>query len=499
MALLEEDNKKQKQTAKNQKTNASYNDLTQKALNQFETKTAAQQEQYGNQENKDLFDKSATVKKDNAQYNVNSINQQYKNQKRTYDIADKQNENLANLQQVNARKKSETERFQAQRNLQNAALGLFGSMNQAMNGSTTGNVMSMLKNRNDNENVNYWQQLTDNLNSIWDAYDEAHNQNQISRMDAKTNAKKGMQDVVSEYSQDLGNLESDYDNTILSNHLNRINNEANSYKNSVVGRRQIQGDLSAYLNNIDPDLYQNPQDIWSPNAGSNNFNTGKKAKTKAYENAAEQFKKEINKELKNLNMIYKGQSIIDQTTGKPISIGNNIEVLLKSQGVDFDALKKGDPERFFESVRRLQSSPAAGRPIKQIATTILNIQNKFEESLDATKLNSSENYGTSKAFDLFNKGYGAINKDLYDTNLINKNDYTYYEDPNKIKIGANKIDTLQKSIDSTTAYDPYESRKKRIGNYLMPAVPEAKVENKTNKLGGNDYFSNLVNGYNNRR
>lgn len=141
-----------------------------------------------------------------AEYNAKSVTDQLKNQLKNYDVANKQNAKLRDVQLAQNSRKAETDRFEAQRNLQNAALGLFGSMNQAMNGSTVGNVMSMLANRNDSENNVYWQQLADNQNAVRNAYNESYNQNQIAKRDAVNNAYKALRDIQADHSANLANI-----------------------------------------------------------------------------------------------------------------------------------------------------------------------------------------------------------------------------------------------------------------------------------------------------
>ena len=141
-----------------------------------------------------------------AEYNAKSVQAQLNQQLANYNLADKQNASLRDVQLKQNRRKNETDRFEAQRNLQNAALGLFGSMNQAMNGSTIGNAMRMLADRNDAENNIYWQQLADNNNSVWNAYQESLNQNQASRYDAMVNARKALRDIQSDRAANLNNI-----------------------------------------------------------------------------------------------------------------------------------------------------------------------------------------------------------------------------------------------------------------------------------------------------
>lgn len=149
-----------------------------------------------------------------ARYNADATTRQLNRQLSNYDIANRQNRALADVQLQQDRRKTSADRFEAQRDLQNSALGLLGSMNQAMNGSSVGNLMRMLEDRNDKDNNVYWAQHQVNQDQVENAYNDSLNQNVVAKNDAIANAEKALAD--------------------------------------------IQGDLSANLNNINPDLYEAP-------------------------------------------------------------------------------------------------------------------------------------------------------------------------------------------------------------------------------------------------
>lgn len=154
---------------------------------------------------------AAARQKEIARFNRDSITDstygQLTQQLKNYDQADRQNARLRDVQLKQNERKAEADRFEAQRNLRNAALGLFGSMgNTAMNSSTLGNTMSMLRDRNDADNSVYWQQLMENRDTVLNAYDEAANQNQVARNDAITNASKAIRDLEGDLSANLSNI-----------------------------------------------------------------------------------------------------------------------------------------------------------------------------------------------------------------------------------------------------------------------------------------------------
>lgn len=141
-----------------------------------------------------------------AKQNANDIRNQLSKQLETYDFANRQNRALADTQLKQNSRKTSADRFEAQRDLQNATLGLLGSMGTAMNGSSVGNLMQMLENRNDKENNTYWAQLQTNNDSVENSYQDSFNQNQVAKRDAVTSAEKAIRDVESDLSANLNNI-----------------------------------------------------------------------------------------------------------------------------------------------------------------------------------------------------------------------------------------------------------------------------------------------------
>lgn len=161
---------------------------------------------------------AAARQKEIARFNRDSISDpnsgQLSQQLKNYDQANRQNAKLRDVQLKQNERKAEADRFEAQRNLRNAALGLFGSMgNTAMNSSTLGNTMSMLRDRNDADNSVYWQQLMENRDTVLNAYDEAANQNQVAKNDAIVNASKAIRDLEADLAANLSNINPNLYNT----------------------------------------------------------------------------------------------------------------------------------------------------------------------------------------------------------------------------------------------------------------------------------------------
>ena len=149
---------------------------------------------------------AADRQKQIGEFNTLAANRQLQHQKANYDDANLQNRILANVQKAQTSRKSEDDKFNATRDLQNSALGLFSSMGQAMNGSSLGNILRMLQNRNDRDNVSYWSQLQSGLDQIDNAYQESVNQNVIAQNDAAANAEKAMSDIKSDTATNLSNI-----------------------------------------------------------------------------------------------------------------------------------------------------------------------------------------------------------------------------------------------------------------------------------------------------
>lgn len=157
---------------------------------------------------------AANNQKELASFNAQTVKDQLAQQLENYDFANRQNRRLADVQLKQNSRKTEADRFEAMRDLQNAALGIFGSMGSAMNGSSIGNLMRMLESRSDKDNVTFWTQHQANQDAVENAYNEAANQNQVAKNDAIINAQQAL--------------------------------------------RAIEGDLAANLNNINPNLYTSP-------------------------------------------------------------------------------------------------------------------------------------------------------------------------------------------------------------------------------------------------
>lgn len=141
-----------------------------------------------------------------ASQHVRDVQNQLNRQLANYDLADQQNRALANTQYGQNSRKSSEDRFEAQRGLQQAARGLLGSMGNAMNGSATGNLMTMLGERNDQENNMNLSQLQVNQDQVSNTLNDSLNQNVVARRDAMQSAEKAIRDIESDWRANMNNI-----------------------------------------------------------------------------------------------------------------------------------------------------------------------------------------------------------------------------------------------------------------------------------------------------
>ncbi len=304
--------KREKLAAKRQKSIAKYSDNTLKQAEAYDTKSAKNIESWNESNTSNIASKNADRTSEIAEYNAGATSKQLQNQLDNYDFANTQNANLRDTELKQASRKSEAERFEAQRNLRNAALGLFGSMNQAMNGSTVGNTMSMLADRNDAENSTYWQNLQDNRNTIQNSYDDSVNSNNVAKRDAAINAIKALQDIQGDLSSNLNNIQTDLWSNIGNLRGDLFSNLANIASDTATSRRNLYADTAANLNNINPNLYVSPDKLGSggklsssgyvvngTNTGylNNIFNTGDLYKAPGSNSTISEYEKQAQKSL----------------------------------------------------------------------------------------------------------------------------------------------------------------------------------------------------------
>lgn len=387
---------REKQAGKNQVSISKYSDKTLTDTAKYNRNSANTIENWNENNAFETANRNAQNTSRISEYNAGATRQQLGNQLSNYDFANRQNADLRDTQLTQAGRKSEAERFEAQRQLQNAALGLFGSMNQAMNGSTIGNAMSMLRNRNDSDNSTYWQTLQDNVNAVQNAYDESYNQNQVAKRDAAISAVKSLQDINSDLSSNLNNVQTDLLSDIGTMRGDLFSNLSNIQSDLITNRRNLRGDLAANLNNVNPNLFFDP-------------------------------------------------------TG-------NTKTKLENQLAELQAKKKkskSDKNKISELKEQIKNLPSS--PLKDVDT------NTAGYSIPGDKA------------DIFSGRYSSIYQAPGTNAAINR----YQNEAQSLLNNVKQNDT-------------------RVLDYIMPESAEQNVIGRRNRLGGNDYFSRLINGFNGR-
>jgi hypothetical protein len=252
---------RERKAADRQNELASYTDKTLTTAADYNKGSSSALESWNEKNQRDIAKKNAANTAKIAERNTQATANQLNRQLATYDLANKQNKALRDVENVQTRRKAESERFESFRNLINAATGLFGSMGPTtMNSSTTQNTGTMLRTRNDADNSVHWQNLQDNLNSIQNAYDESRNQNQIAKRDAAINAIKAISDIRSGLAADLNNIQTDYWANLGNLRGDLYANLSNIASDLYTNRRNASADRGANLNNINPNLYQAPDE-----------------------------------------------------------------------------------------------------------------------------------------------------------------------------------------------------------------------------------------------
>lgn len=144
-----------------------------------------------------------------SDWNRETVNKNLASMNEAYDAADRQNKELLDTERMQNRQKVEADRFQAQRNLQNAARSLVNSVGNGLNSSAAGNIRNLLMDQQDASNVDYWTTLRQNQNAVENAYREAVNQNYLNRLEAGVNAEVAKRDIEANQSAQLQNLNPD--------------------------------------------------------------------------------------------------------------------------------------------------------------------------------------------------------------------------------------------------------------------------------------------------
>lgn len=141
-----------------------------------------------------------------AEYNAQSTKNQLSQTLGNYDLSDQQNRALADVQLKQNSRAAAADRFGQNRKLQTSAQAIMGAAGNALNGSSTENLLNMLATRTDLDNAEVWESLTSNQNQVLNALQESLNQNVVSRNDAAINAEKGLRDIEADTAAQLNNI-----------------------------------------------------------------------------------------------------------------------------------------------------------------------------------------------------------------------------------------------------------------------------------------------------
>lgn len=141
-----------------------------------------------------------------ATHAADSATELYRNMLNNYNLSDVYNNELANEQRTQVGQKANTERFQQMRKEQQAVTGVANSMGNALDGSGNQILGEMATERKDQDNVDYWQQYVDNMNSVTNSQREAVNQNQLNRADMAANFRYQMQGMEEDLAAAYNNI-----------------------------------------------------------------------------------------------------------------------------------------------------------------------------------------------------------------------------------------------------------------------------------------------------
>lgn len=141
----------------------------------------------------------------NAKAQLNTIARQRDMANNTFAEQEDFNKKLLATEQQQASRATEDDRFLAQRSLQNAAQGVMGAMGNALSGSGTNVMGNMLRNRQDTENVTYWNQLQKNWDDAQNSYDTAQQSLTAARNDAEADIFGKTMDVLGNWANTYRN------------------------------------------------------------------------------------------------------------------------------------------------------------------------------------------------------------------------------------------------------------------------------------------------------
>ena len=138
--------------------------------------------------------------------NASSTRAQLKRGLSNYDMSDRQNTALAQIDFTKNAGQSDADRFAQAQKLQSSARGLFAESGNAMQSSQLGEVGNMLNRRNRQDQTEAVTTLGANQQAVQRTLDESINANILARRDLINNAAHALRGLESDYSAQLNNI-----------------------------------------------------------------------------------------------------------------------------------------------------------------------------------------------------------------------------------------------------------------------------------------------------
>lgn len=153
--------------------------------------------------------RSANNQRALANYNAQNLRDQLADRFEYYDQSNDNHRNFLKAQKVQMGMASSANRYEDQRNLLNGIFSTRDKMASGLNGSGAWNLLNLANDRNDYFNNTRSSELRQNLDSAWNNYNQAVNSNQLAKIDAQIGAKKSLADLEANLAADLNNINPD--------------------------------------------------------------------------------------------------------------------------------------------------------------------------------------------------------------------------------------------------------------------------------------------------
>lgn len=142
-------------------------------------------------------------------WNQDTILGAAKNADKVFDISDKQNENLKNIQVKQARRNAGNDWYTQQQRLQSVAANLRESMGNAMYGSTLYDFWDLLARKDDMDDVEVLNTMRENINNVDNEYWQALMATNNSRNESYLDTEQNLRELASDYAAQLNNIHPD--------------------------------------------------------------------------------------------------------------------------------------------------------------------------------------------------------------------------------------------------------------------------------------------------